>query len=54
MEIRCSDHATPSIRKTLALTSATSGCRSVGIVRLQTQSTECIIIIIIIMTASMV
>jgi hypothetical protein len=30
--IRCADHATPSIRKKLALTSSTSGGRSVGIV----------------------
>jgi hypothetical protein len=31
---------TPSIRKKLALTSPTSGGRSVGIVRLRTKSTE--------------
>jgi hypothetical protein len=35
--IRCADHATPSIRKKLALTSPTSGGRSVGIVRLRTK-----------------
>jgi hypothetical protein len=35
--IRCADHATPSIRKMLALTSPTSGGRSVGIVRLRTK-----------------
>jgi hypothetical protein len=34
--IRCADHATPSIRK--ALTSPTSGGRSVGIVRVRTKS----------------
>jgi hypothetical protein len=33
--IRCADHATPSIRKKLALTSPTCGGRSVGIVRLR-------------------
>jgi hypothetical protein len=35
--IRCADHATPSNRKKLALTSPTSGGRSVGIVRLRTK-----------------
>jgi hypothetical protein len=35
--IRCADHATPSIHKKLALTSPTSGGRSVGIVRLRTK-----------------
>jgi hypothetical protein len=35
--IRCADHVTPSIRKKLALTSPTSGGRSVGIVRLRTK-----------------
>jgi hypothetical protein len=38
VEIRCADHATPSIRKKLALTSPTSNGRSVGIVRLRTKS----------------
>jgi hypothetical protein len=39
--IRCADHATPSIRKSwLALTSPTSGGRSVGRVRLQTKAME--------------
>jgi hypothetical protein len=38
--IRCADHATPSTRKRLALTSPTSGGRSVGIVRLRTTATE--------------
>jgi hypothetical protein len=37
--IRCADHATPSLQK-LALTSPTSGGRSVGIVRLWTKATE--------------
>jgi hypothetical protein len=37
VEIRCADHATLSIRKSLELTSPTSG-RSVGIVRLRTKS----------------
>jgi hypothetical protein len=35
--IRCADHATPSIRKMLALTSPTGGGLSVGIVRLRTK-----------------
>jgi hypothetical protein len=38
--IRWSDHATPPTRKSLALTSSTSGGRSVGIVRLRTMATE--------------
>jgi hypothetical protein len=38
--IRCADHATPSISKKLALTSPTSGGRSVRIVRLRTKATE--------------
>jgi hypothetical protein len=38
--IRCADHATPSIGKKLALTSPTSGGRSVAIVILRTKATE--------------
>jgi hypothetical protein len=38
--IRHADHVAPSIRKKLALTSLTSGDRSVGIVRLRTQAME--------------
>jgi hypothetical protein len=38
--IRHADHVAPSIRKTLTLTSLTSGGRSVGIVRLRTEATE--------------
>jgi hypothetical protein len=38
--IRCGDHATPSIRKKLALTSPRSGGCSVSIVRLRTKATE--------------
>jgi hypothetical protein len=38
--IRCAEHATPSIRKKLALTSPTCGGRSVGIVRLRNKATE--------------
>jgi hypothetical protein len=38
--IRCADHATPSLRKSLALTLPASGGRSVGIVRLRAKSTE--------------
>jgi hypothetical protein len=37
---RWPDHATPSTRERLALTSPTSGGRSVGIVRLQTTAME--------------
>jgi hypothetical protein len=35
--IRCPDHATPSMRKKLALTSPTSGGRLIGIVRSRTK-----------------
>jgi hypothetical protein len=38
--IRCADHATPSYPQRLALTSPTSGGRSVGIVRLRTTATN--------------
>jgi hypothetical protein len=38
--IRCTDQATPSIGKKLALTSPTSGGHSVGIIRLRTNSHE--------------
>jgi hypothetical protein len=38
--IRCADHATSSTLKSWALTSPTSGGRSVGIVRLRTKATE--------------
>jgi hypothetical protein len=38
--IRHADHMASSIRKKLALTSLTSGGRSVGIVRLRTEATE--------------
>jgi hypothetical protein len=44
--IRRSDHATPPIRKNLALTSPTSGGRSVGIVRSRTKVTELFIVIV--------
>jgi hypothetical protein len=37
---RCIDHATPLYRQMLALTSPTSGGRSVGIVRSRNQATE--------------
>jgi hypothetical protein len=40
MGIRHADNVAPSIRKKLALTSPTSGVRSVGIVRSRTQATE--------------
>jgi hypothetical protein len=42
--IRCADHATPSNCKKLALTSPTSGGRSVGIVRLRTKATEFLVL----------
>jgi hypothetical protein len=38
--IRYADHVAPSIRKKLAITSPTSGVRSVGIVRSRTQTME--------------
>jgi hypothetical protein len=38
--ILCADHVTPSIRKKLALTSPTGGCRSVGIVRSRTKAMD--------------
>jgi hypothetical protein len=38
--IRHANHVAPSIRKTLAITSPTSGGRSVGIVRSRTQTME--------------
>jgi hypothetical protein len=38
--IRHADNVTPSIRKKLALTSPTSGGRSVGIVRMRTEAME--------------
>jgi hypothetical protein len=43
--IRCADHATSSIRKMLALTSPTSGGRSVGIVRSRTKATKLLLVI---------
>jgi hypothetical protein len=38
--IRHADHVAPSMRKKLSITSPTSGGRSVGIVRSQTQTME--------------
>jgi hypothetical protein len=38
--IPCADQAAPYIHKKLALTLSTSGGRSVGILRLQTQATK--------------
>jgi hypothetical protein len=40
MGIRCADHVTPLYPQKLALTSPTSGGRSVGIVRSRTKATE--------------
>jgi hypothetical protein len=37
---RHADHVAPSIRQKLAITSPTSGCRSVGIVRSRTQTMD--------------
>jgi len=37
---RCADHVTPVYPQKLALTSPTSGGRSVGIVRVRTKATE--------------
>jgi len=37
---RCADHVTPLYPQKLALTSPTSGGRSVGIVRMRTKATE--------------
>jgi hypothetical protein len=39
MGIHCTEHATPSIRKKLAVTSLTCGGRSVGVVLLRTKTT---------------
>jgi hypothetical protein len=49
--IRRTDHATPSIPKRLAVTSPTSGGRSVGIVRSRTKATE---LLLLLLTASVV
>jgi hypothetical protein len=38
--IRHADHVVPSIRKTLAITSPTSGSRTIGIVRSRTETME--------------
>jgi hypothetical protein len=46
--IHCADYATPLYPQQLALTSPTSGDRSVGIVHSLTQATEYVLIIIII------
>jgi hypothetical protein len=40
VEIRQADYVAPSICKTMAITSPTSGCRSVDIFRLRTQAME--------------
>ena len=47
MGIRCADHMTPLYPQKLALTSPTSGGRSVGIVRLRTKATELLLSIVI-------
>jgi hypothetical protein len=48
--IRCADDAIPSTPQKLALTSPTSGGRSVGIVRLLTKTTEFIFYIYVCIT----
>jgi hypothetical protein len=45
--IRHADHVASSIREKLALTSLTSGGRSVGIVRLQTDATELLLLLLL-------
>jgi hypothetical protein len=45
--IRCAYHATTSILKKLALSSPTSGRRSVGIVRLRTKATEFSLVLVV-------
>jgi predicted metalloprotease len=47
--IRCADHATPSIRKKkLALTSPTSGGRSVGIGGFRTKSQGVVVVVVVV------
>jgi hypothetical protein len=46
--IRHADHVAPSIRKKLALTSLTSGGRSVGRVRLRTEAMEFLLLLLFI------
>jgi hypothetical protein len=45
--IRHADHVAPSIRKKLALTSLTIGGRLVGIVRLRTEATEFLLLLLL-------
>ena len=40
---RCADHVTPLYPQKLALTSPTGGGRSVGIVRMRTETTELVL-----------
>jgi hypothetical protein len=44
VRIHHDDHVAPSIRKKLAITSQTSGGRSVGIVRSRTQTMEFVLL----------
>ena len=44
---RCADHVTPLYPQKLALTSPTSGGRSVGIVRVRTKATEFLVLVYI-------
>jgi len=43
---RCADHVTPLYPQKLALTSPTSGGRSVGIVRVRTKATEFVLFVL--------
>jgi hypothetical protein len=47
VRIRCADHATPSTRKSLALTSPTSGGRSAGIVRLRAKKPRSLVVVVV-------
>ena len=44
---RCADHVTPFYLQKLALTSLTSGGRSVGIVRVRTKATEFSLVLVV-------
>jgi hypothetical protein len=47
--IRHADHVAPSTREELALTSLTSGGRSVGIVRLRTEAMELLLLLLLLL-----
>ena len=50
MGTRCADHVTPLYPQKLALTSATGGGRSVGIVRSRTKATEFSLVLLMFFT----